>query len=152
MKKLYLLVFVLGCCFSLSATTTNPGKMKAKKEVIEQELADLNQIEKIIAEEGLTYEQLAAKYPELVAKTNLSAAASEDGIMENASGTPLGIGGFWWGFCLGWVGMLIVYLTMDEGAARKQQVMNALWGCLIAYALFFIIYVGIVGASLASLY
>ncbi len=152
MKRFFLLAFVLGACLSLSATTTNPGKLTAKKEVIEQQLSDLNQIEKIIKEEGLTYDQLVAKYPNLVEKTQLSASASEDGMFENASGTPLGIPGFWWGFCLGWVGMLIVYLTMDECSSRKKQVMNALWGCVIAYALFFVIYVGIVGASLASLY
>ena len=153
MKRFFLLTLIFGACLSLSATTsTNPGKLKANKAVIEQQLSDLDQIEKIIAEEGLTYDQLAAKYPSLVEKVNLSPSSSEDGIFENASGTPLGIPGFWWGFCLGWVGMLIVYLTMDEGSSRKEQVMNALWGCLIAYALFFVVYVGIVGASLASLY
>lgn len=87
MKRFFLLAFVLGACLSLSATTTNPGKLTAKKEVIEQQLSDLNQIEKIIKEEGLTYDQLVAKYPNLVEKTQLSASASEDGMFENASGT-----------------------------------------------------------------
>jgi hypothetical protein len=150
MKRILLFVLLI-FGVSLFATNSNPSKMKANKAVIEQQLADLDKIEKIIAEEGLTYSELATKYPQLVSNVNLSPASSEDGIFEGASGTPLGIPGFWWGFCLGWVGMLIVYLTMDEGSTRKEQVMNALWGCIIAYVLFFGIYVFALGNALLGL-
>lgn len=150
MKRILLFAMLI-LSVSVFATNSNPGKMKANKAVIEQQLADLDKIEKIIAEEGLTYSELAIKYPELVSNVNLSPASSEDGIFEGASDSPLGIPGFWWGFCLGWVGMLIVYLTMDEGSTRKEQVMNALWGCIIAYVLFFGLYVLILGNAFLGL-
>ncbi|MFM2394254.1 MAG: hypothetical protein RLZZ546_2236 [Bacteroidota bacterium] len=138
MKKILFFVLFLGAFISLNAT--NSGKIKQNKEQIEQQFTDIEKVEKIILEEGLTYSELAAKYPELVA-TNKIASENEDGIFENGKGTPLNIPGFWWGFCLGWVGMLIVYLTMDEGSTRKEQVMNALWGCIISSVIGVIFYV-----------
>ncbi len=140
MKKLFLLTFALGLYINAFATT--PETILAKKANIEQQLSQLDQIEKIILQEGLTYQELAVKYPELVAKTNV-ASENEEGIFSGDRDAPLGIPGFWWGFCLGWVGLLIVYLTMDEGASRKEQVKNALWGCVISTVVGFIFYIGL---------
>jgi len=43
--------------------------------------------------------------------------------------------------------MLVIYLTMDEGSARKEQVMNALWGCVISQAIWLVVWFGLVVAS-----
>ena len=136
---------VLMLCFSsLMISANNNPEVKINNEdgtsLIKTEIADILAIEKIIEQEGLTYEELTLKYPNLVASANISASADDEGIFDNDSGTPLGIPGFWWGFCLGWVGILVVYLTMDEGSSRKDQVMNSLWGCIIGAVVFTVAY------------
>ncbi len=53
------------------------------------------------------------------------------------SKTPLGIPGFFWGFCTGPAGALVIYLTNTE----KSEKEGALVGCILSSALyvFFII-------------
>ncbi len=137
-------------CFSAFAVTANnnPVNIEDGKSTIKTEIADLEAIENIILNEGLTYSELADKYPALVENANIASSAEEEGLFDRASDSPLGIPGFWWGFCLGWVGMLIVYLTMDSGSDRKEQVMNALWGCLISVAFWVLVNLLIIGGSL----
>jgi hypothetical protein len=38
------------------------------------------------------------------------------------------VGGFWWGCCLGVVGLALVYFISDND---RSQIRPALWGCLI---------------------
>ncbi len=51
----------------------------------------------------------------------------------------LGIGGFWWGLILGWVGILIVYLVTEDSEETKK----ALYGCIVQ---------GVVGLACYVLY
>jgi hypothetical protein len=132
MKKIFLLTFVLGLCFNLFATT--PETILAKKEIVEKQLQDLDQIEKVILEEGLTYQELAVKYPELVAQVKV-ASENEEGLFDKDADAPLGVPGVFWGFFLGLLGVAIVYFAMDEGSSRKDQVKNAFIGCLLWVAL-----------------
>ncbi len=147
MKKIFLLTFILGLCLNVFAIT--PETITAKKANIEQQLSSLDAIEKIVAEEGLTYDQLAVKYPELVASANV-ASENEEGLLSGDRDAPLGVPGFWWGFCLGWVGLLVVYLSMDEGSSRKEQVKNALWGCIISSVVGAVLYFGAWAAIFAA--
>jgi hypothetical protein len=133
---------------ALVANNVTPVNLEDGKASISMEIADLEAIEKIILNEGLTYDELALKYPELVANANIASESEEDGIFDKSSDSPLGIPGFWWGFCLGWVGMLVVYLTMDSGSDRKEQVMNALWGCIISSVIGTIFYLAVIAATI----
>ena len=45
---------------------------------------------------------------------------------------PLGIGGFVWGFCLGAIGILIVYLAIDDPELKRREGRNAIYGCLVS--------------------
>ena len=131
-KLFTLLVF---CFVAFNMNATNPINSEDGVSTITMETADIQAIETIIEAEGLTYNELAAKYPELVDNANISSAASEEGIFDTSDELPLGIGGFWWGFVLGLVGVLIVYLSLDEGSTRKDQVKNALYGCIASVLL-----------------
>jgi hypothetical protein len=133
MKKLFTFLFLASFALVVSATTTpvKPAeKMNQTKQVVTDQLFKLQEIDRILEAENLTYAQLAEKYPDLLEETPVT-PVMEEGVFDKASDSPLGIPGFWWGFCLGWVGMLIVYLMMDEGQDRKDQVKKALIGCII---------------------
>lgn len=131
----------------------DPGKLAnkftQKQTEVNDQLFKMQEIDRILNEKNLTYQQLAEMHPDLVNSTNL-APAVDDGIFDKASDSPLGIPGFWWGFCLGWVGLLIVYLSMDEGMDRKAQIKNALIGCLIGTGLWLIIYFAFWGVLFSS--
>lgn len=142
MKGRLLLVILMFA--SLFATASgDPGKLAnkfaQKQSEVNDQLFKMQEIDRILKAENLTYEELALKHPDLVNDTQLSPAV-DDGIFDKASDSPIGIPGFWWGFCLGWVGILIVYLSMDEGQDRKDQVKNALIGCIISAALWLVLY------------
>jgi hypothetical protein len=133
MKNVFTLLLSLVTLSCLLANSNpikpNTNDFNKNKQVITDELFKLEEISRIAREENLTHEQIVAKYPDLMEKTTV-APAVDDGIFSKAADSPLGIPGFWWGFCLGWIGMLIIYLSMDEGAERKEQVKNALYGCV----------------------
>ena len=149
MKKLFTFLFLTSFALVVSATTTpvKPAeKMNQTKQVVTDQLFKLQEIDRILEAENLTYSQLAEKYPDLLEETPV-APVMEEGVFDKVADSPLGIPGFWWGFCLGWVGMLIVYLMMDEGQDRKDQVKNALYGCLAWTVIWGILYFTVLGVA-----
>jgi len=135
-------------CFAVSSFAINPVKdtnpsikeaIEDGKQAIDGELEALMALEKVVREENLNYEELQVTHPTL-AKEAVVSPVVDDGIMDGADDVPLGIPGFWWGFCLGWVGLVIVYVSMDEGSDRKEQVKNGLYGCIAWLAIWSIIY------------
>jgi hypothetical protein len=148
MKKIFTLLLASFAFFILNAGS-NPGKTSEKvnkeKQVVTDQLFKLQEIDKIIETENLTYEQLAEKYPDLLEETPVTPTI-EEGIFDKTPDSPLGIPGFWWGFCLGWIGMLIIYLSMDEGQDRKDQVKNALYGCIAWAVIWGVLYFAVLGA------
>jgi hypothetical protein len=115
----------------------NPAdKIKDSKSEIQSELSELDNVDQFIGNE-FDFNRLSSEQPEMVKSVKLSS----DMTFAAAGGErpPLGIPGFLWGFCLGLIGMLIVYLAMSEGPDRKKQVTNALYGCLAWTALYLIL-------------
>ncbi len=151
--KRYLLFSLLMLTSLFVFANGDPGKLAnkftQKQTEVNDQMFKMQEIDRILKDENLTYKQLAEKYPDLVNSTNL-APTVDDGIFDKAADSPLGIPGFWWGFCLGLVGILIVYLSMDEGADRKEQVKNALIGCVIWTGLWLIFYFVFWGVLFAS--
>lgn len=138
MRQFTLILAVLFSYFSATATNPTENPFSSGQSEIQQALAPISSLNDIINNQGLTFEQLALLKADEVTSLGLSASASEEGILD-ADGAPLNIPGFVWGFCLGLIGMLIVYLAMDEGSNRKEQVMNALWGCIAGVVLWSIL-------------
>ena len=85
---------------------------------------------------GTTLSDLKATESEWIQGINLDSSGNL-GAMNTMNGGPLGIPSFLWGFCLGVIGMLIVYLvTEDKGELKKS-----LWGFLAAIAVWTLVYV-----------
>ncbi len=130
--------------------TTNPEDILQKFDessiIIDQELEALQQINQKVLEENLDYTSLQASDAALVNDLNLSSSV-DIGILKGDSDKPLGIPGFVWGFCLGLIGILIIYLAMDEGPERKKQVRNGVYGCLVGVLLSVLLQVVILSAQ-----
>lgn len=93
---------------------------------VETQMADLNTLEQfVLANPGLHLSDLIASDNEMVA--NLAKSSSFYGL-ESMSEKVLGIGGFWWGCCLGPIGVLVVWLGADDSGETR----SALIGCIIS--------------------
>jgi len=150
MKLLTTLSLLLAVNFLFAINTINPVEkfpdlFEKSSESIDAELNDLQELNTLVIAKNYSFDQLQANHAAKVAAVNLS--AEEDGLLDSHPDNPLVIAGFWWGFVLGWVGMLIVYLTMDEGEGRKEQVKNALIGCLISAAFWTVLWVVVFAAA-----
>lgn len=147
-------LFVVFCFFAMniSVFATNPTSGDLKnlintQQEIDLELQELNLISDYIEKNGYNFQQLSQNNQTGVSISNLKSSANEGVFWRSNSDVPLGIPGFWWGFCLGLIGMIIVYVAMDEGADRKHQVKNSLWGCLIGSLIGFLFYALVFAAT-----
>lgn len=132
--KNFLMLICLFLCANLMAvdpSSSLESKFDLGFDQLTTELQDLNEVNAIILENDYDYNQLAAAHPNMVNDLNLSSEAA-DGIFDGHPDNPLGIPGFWWGFCLGLIGLIVILVSMDKGADRKEQMMNAIWGCVIS--------------------
>jgi len=139
MKNLLIfLVLLVSTTLSAISPTTTPSSMldyfESSSDAIDTELNTLHEINQLVLTKSYDFKSLTTNHSELVASANLSHKA-EAGIFDGHPDNPAGIPGFWWGFCCGLIGMVVIYLTMDEGEGRKEQVKNSLYGCLVASAI-----------------
>jgi hypothetical protein len=91
------------------------------------DFSELSKVEKFLeTHESLTLADIKISNPELLA--NLELVESANPLLLNTNKDMPLVGGFWWGCCLGVVGLALVYFITDN---NKSQVRPALWGCLI---------------------
>ncbi|MFZ1751284.1 MAG: hypothetical protein WAU01_13865 [Saprospiraceae bacterium] len=142
---------LVGMNFALMANS-NPDQpiitIKSSQVNIDEELKDLDLIGRYVETNHFDYDQLNATNPEMIEKTNLSSGVTEDDFFANKGDVPLGIPGFLWGFCFGVIGMLVVYLVMDDGADRKKQVKQALYGCIVGTLLGYLLYALVIATTM----
>jgi hypothetical protein len=146
---LFLTALVLAC-FTLSANNTKPaaGLFQDNLTRFEQEFDQLNQLEQTVDQTGQTYSQLAAENSPL-----LENVAQNNDISNALLGTAgdgdrlLGIPGFFWGFCLGILGIILVYVAIEDSAAKKREGKQAIIGCAIWSVLWLVLYFGLWAAS-----
>jgi hypothetical protein len=99
--------------------------------VSKTEFNQINQLETYVeANPQTTLSEIKVNNPELLNGVELldETATSSLGAVKDM---PL-VSGFWWGCCLGVIGLAIVYFVTDHD---KDQVRKALFGCLIATVL-----------------
>ena len=123
-KLSVLLVLLFVSINNVFATDTD---LEYKSATVKEEFAKVNKLEAYLTQHPeMTYEQVKTAKPELlegidlISNTNTNFAPTKD--------MPL-VGGFWWGCCLGVVGLALVYFITDHD---KDQVRKAFWGCVIA--------------------
>ncbi len=141
MKKL--LLFALLMIAVASASVANSSSMfKIDEQKISSEMAAINEIEVIVNSQNLTLSDLLAENNSL-ATSSLLPAYGAASIASLSDGPPLGIPSFAWGFCLNWVGIVLVYvITQDQSQTKK-----ALWGCVLGSVLYTVFYVVVYAAA-----
>lgn len=147
------LAFVTAFANTNPSATTNSNPFNDNLSAMEQEFSGLNALEQEVDARNVTYNDLAAENSALL--NNVTENQDLGNALLGAGGkgddNALGIPGFWWGFCLGLLGVLIVALTIDNDRAKKEQIRKALMGCLIGgityVVLYFLFVVLIFGSS-----
>ena len=117
------------------------------KTALEQDFKSLDALEEKIKSEKLTFKDLDAN-----TVTSLSLKEDVQGSLVAVAGAddlPLGIPGFWWGFCLGLVGILLVYILMEDSPERKEETKKALIGALIWVGVWIILWLVVFGTAAA---
>ena len=158
MKNILSLILMVGfLSTTLHAEDTKPTAsadqiskvLMDDKSSLEQDFESLNALEAKIKAENLTFKDLDAS-----TVSSLSLKEDVQGSLVAVAGAddlPLGIPGFWWGFCLGLVGILLVYILMEDSPDRKEETKKALIGALIWVGIWIILWLVVFGTAAATI-
>jgi hypothetical protein len=125
MKKLTI-VFALFLTTFAALAVTPDSSFELDAATLEAEFSDLDKIESFIENNnGVTLQELTAERADLLESVILMADTSTVFTTEEM---PI-LGGFWWGCCLGIVGLALVYFITDND---RDEVKKALIGCVIS--------------------
>jgi hypothetical protein len=115
-------LFAFLCLFSLASFAGEPLEMDID---VNTEFAALDRLEQALeANSRLDYEAVKANHSNLIEGVDI---VQESSIAVAGDQMPI-LGAFWWGCCLGIVGLLIVYIITDND---RDQMKQALIGCVI---------------------
>ncbi len=136
--------FFFLCTYVTVMAANNPEKatqiLDQKQAEIDAELMQLDQLSNFIQSENITHKELLENKSFDISKLNLKSTTSSSEFVAQGSDKVLGIPGFIWGFCLGLIGILIVFIAMEEGPDRKKEVRSALLGCIVWTVLYVVLY------------
>lgn len=125
MKRFFLFAG-LALMLSGSALAGEADLFSYDQKALETEMADLTAIEDFVAAHpGISLSEMMAADQELVAGMTGSQAFYG---LQSMTEKVLGIGGFWWGCCLGPVGVLVVWLGADDSAETRSSII----GCVVS--------------------
>jgi amino acid transporter len=151
MKKILLSFFAgITVTFALANTTPVQNVFNDDLARMEQNFSDLTAVEQVVTNQSLTYAELVAANSALT--TSLK-AENDLGTSLLGANAPderlLDIPGFWWGFCAGLIGVVLMYVAIEDPVAKQREGKQALIGCLVAnvscvllYALY-VVFVGL---------
>ncbi|WP_337044711.1 hypothetical protein [Emticicia sp. 17c] len=121
--SLLLLLFFVTVISSFAVT----AELQYQAKKIDNEFAKVEALEKYLSEHPeATLESVKQTNPELLEGFELIETTETN--LSPMKEMPI-VGGFWWGCCLGIVGLGLVYIITDND---RDQVKQALWGCIIA--------------------
>lgn len=147
MKKLLLIAGVFAV-FSTQAFAGTADLFDLNEEAIVAEFAELTELENFVADnEGFTLSMLNE---DNALTANLSFDANNVLSSLSMFEPPLGIPSFIWGFCLGWVGILVTYLVTDDKEETKKALIGCIVGALAGVIIYFVVIVLILGAGFAA--
>ncbi len=115
------IIALLLCTISVFAAAEPPFNE------IKNSFTELDELENYLSRHPeLSLNEVKDQKPELVADLNL---VENTGTLAPAAmrDLPL-VGGFWYGCCLGVIGLALVYFITDKD---RSEVRKALWGCLL---------------------
>lgn len=153
MKQLLSILFAF-VAFNLFATT--PENVAPEGNVfndnlsaMEQEFSGINALEQEVTNRQVTYSDLASENSSLINAVEANQDLGASLLGAKGDDAALGIPGFWWGCVLGLLGVLVVYLVVDD-RAKKEQTKKALIGCLVGGAIYVLLYLILVAGVFAS--
>lgn len=138
---------ILTIFFSVCIYVCSFAKEPLQKEDFTSEFKKLNQLESIIiANPNFTVDSVIKEQPQLIKDLGIN-SETKSNIGDDDPMKPAGFPAFWWGFCLGIWGILIVYLITDNNKAALNKTVK---GCITATAIGLGVYViAIVGSLIA---
>ena len=120
MKKSILLTSLIIFLFAGTSFAEDPDLFSYDKSAVETEMAPLNELEQYVLDHpGVTLNSL--KEEGIPLASSLSGANSYSAL-NRMYDKALGIGGFWWGCCLGPAGILVVYLVTEDKAETRSSI------------------------------
>lgn len=133
MKKLILLLFLY---FPASVfANEDPAYLEAEKEL--QILQDLESV--VLNNPEKSLQALKAERPDLFQNLDTSFETSTVFLEEDVAGIPP----FWWGFCLGIWGIILVLIITDKDKGAIGKAFKGMLVCLgsvaVAYLIFFLL-------------
>ena len=146
-KYIFITTFIV---IALQSTVANASDFFTIDESkLKAEMENLSELESLINLQGYTRSELFDQNNELAINT-LHPSYSAVNVAYYDDGPPLGIPSFWWGFCFGGIGILLVYLVTEN----QFETRKALNGCIAMgaiYAVFTVIYVIVIMSTLNDL-
>jgi len=133
---------------SRTSTSITKSEIQSVTEFDESEIyaafADVSALDQYLAQNNnKSYTEVSQENATLVSgistTTTLPFSASSDELV-------LGIPSFLWGCVFGWVGLLVVYLVLEN----KVQTKKALTGCVVSTAVSVVLYIVVIAAAASS--
>jgi hypothetical protein len=150
-KTLLTLVAAIAMTFVYANTTPTQDLFADDLTSMEQQFTDLSAVEQVANEQGITYAELVAANNALASSLKAENDLSASLLGANAPDERvLGIPGFWWGFCTGLIGVVLMYVAIEDPAAKKREGKQALIGCIVFTVLWTVLYFALIAGSLAS--
>jgi hypothetical protein len=142
MKKIKLLsITILLFSLTISKSVANLNDFDLDETKIENAFQSVAALEEVLLDNSLLdYSSVQLNFPTILASANQSNQLA--GALSLASGMEdspaLGITGYIWGGCLGLIGILAVYLILDDSSKdfRQGEVKKAAIGCAASAVLY----------------
>jgi hypothetical protein len=126
-KMLFLLALVLVATNMYAANATD---FNIDDKEVTVAMADLSTAEVYVnAHPNATLDEVKAAAGDLNLSTNFAQSLGTE--------PPYGVPSFVWGLCLGWIGLVVVYIVTDND---KAEVKKALMGTLVGMAIGVVLY------------
>ncbi|MCH8905059.1 MAG: hypothetical protein IIA45_14225 [Bacteroidetes bacterium] len=121
-----LLAFVLCVLFSLTIQAGQSDLFKVDDKALIAQFGSLTELEHFVSENNeVTLAELQANNNTIL--NDIAINSSDGSTISLLQEPPLGIPSIIWGFCLGAVGMVIVYIVTES----QDELLKSLWGCLL---------------------
>jgi len=129
MKKIILLASLSIFLLAGSSYAGNTGLFTYDKSAVNEEMALLNELELyVLSHPGTTLAEMVSDGNPLAMEISNTNSFTAFNLMYEKA---LGIGGFWWGCCLGPVGILVVYLVSEDKAETRSAIIGCVVGTLL---------------------
>ena len=151
MKKLFtlaMLAFLGGTLWAAAPGSATGNPFQDDLNCLDHAFAGMSELEQLVEARNVSYTTLASENNSLLnhVTSDKDIASALLGAAAPSGDRLLGIPGFCWGFCFGWIGIILVYVAVD-GEAQKSEGRQAILGCVIGTVLSVVLWFGFFAAN-----